>query len=295
MKLTQACSILVLSLASAAFAQQDGTFPPEGGRDGRRPQEGERPARQPVDPAQFIERMMQNDANGDGMLSKDELPPALAERLLERGDTNKDGMLDKSELEAAAKSGAVGAGRGAAGGARGNPREGGAAGPMDIEGAMKQMNRATKTLQGSNFDEASRASDLSSVQSLQNAVIASKGGVARLRMSDRAKAQFGDDRARFEAEFRTMMLDTLLVTVEIEKAVLAGDASAAKSAVARLEPLEEKGHDLFQPGDEAGAESPARPERPARPAGGAREGRGQPNQGPGLGTGRPPRQAPGSN
>jgi hypothetical protein len=283
MKLTQACSILVLSLASAAFAQQDGTFPPEGGRDGRRPQEGERPARPAIDPAQFIERLMQNDANGDGVLSKDELPPAMAERLMERGDTNKDGMLDKGELEAAAKNGAVGSGRGAPrdGGGRPAPREGAAPGAMDLEGAMKQMNRATTALRSSNFDEASRPADLSAVQTLQGAVIASKGAVARLRMSDAAKARFGEDRARFEAEYRTMMLDTLIVAIELEKAVLAGDASGAKSAVARLKNMQSSGHDLFQPSEQAGGEAPARPERPARPEGGRPRG-GRPADGSGT-------------
>ena len=103
MKLTHTCSIVALSLASVAFAQQDGTFPPQGpgpgGRgDGQQGQQGERP-RQPIDPQQFVDRMMQNDANGDGKLSKDELPPALVERLMERADTNKDGSIDRSDLE----------------------------------------------------------------------------------------------------------------------------------------------------------------------------------------------------
>ena len=253
MKLTLACSIFALSFASIAFAQQDGTFPPQGpgpgGRgDGQQGQQGERP-RQPIDPQQFIDRMMQNDANGDGKLSQDELPPALAERLMERADTNKDGSIDRSELEAAAKNGAMG-------GARGGQREGGrggAEGGMNLEGAMKQLNRAYKALGNSSFDASSRPADLGMIQAMQAALVASKGSGERLKMSDAAKAKFGDDRLKFDAAFRGMMIDTLMVSIELEKAVLEGDSSKAKGLVAKLHDMEEKGHELFQPGEGDGA------------------------------------------
>lgn len=303
MKLNHTLSLIALALVSTTlsancFAQQDGTFPPQGPGGRGEGQQGERP-RAPVDPQQFIDRMMQNDANGDGMLSKDELPPQLAERLMARADTNKDGMLDKGELEAAAQSGAMGAGRGAPReGGRVAPREGGPEGAMNVEGAMKQMNRAYKALGNSAFDESSRATDLGMIQALQSAIVAAKGGAARLPMSEAAKAKFGDDRARFDAEFRGMMLDALIASIELEKAVLEGNGASAKAGVAKLHELEEKGHELFQP-----AEGEARPERggrgeaapslggkPEQPARGARGGRQE--QGGGLGTGRPPRGAP---
>ncbi len=289
-----ALTLVSTTLSTVCLAQQDGTFPPQGPGGRGEGQQGERP-RAPVDPQQFIDRMMQNDANGDGMLSKDELPPQLADRLMERADANKDGMLDKGELEAAAKNGAMGAARGA-------QREGGRGGPegaMNIEGAMKQMNRAYKALGTSAFDASTRASDLGMISALQAAVVAAKGGATRLPMSEAAKAKFGDDRAKFDAEFRGMMLETLLVSIEIEKAVLEGNGATAKAGVAKLHELEEKGHELFQP-----AEGEARPERGGRgegappqrgeqPARGARkEPGGVP--GGGLGTGRPPR-APGGN
>lgn len=50
----------------------------------------------------FIGQMMdRSDANKDGKLSADELPPFMKERLLQ-SDTNNDGALDKAELEAVA-------------------------------------------------------------------------------------------------------------------------------------------------------------------------------------------------
>jgi hypothetical protein len=275
MKLTHALSILVLSLSSVAVAQQqDGTFPPQGPGGRGEGQEGERP-RQPIDPAQLVERLMQGDANGDGKLSKDELPPQLAERMMERADTNMDGLLDRAELEAAAKSGAMAGGRG---GARGGA--GGGAPVMNLEGAMKQINRSYRALKSSGFDAASRKSDLDNIQSLQGAIVAAKAGGANMRMSDAAKKKFGDDRAKFETEFRTMLLETLVNSIEIEKAVLAGKGADAKGLVAKLHDMEEKGHDLFQPGegDERGEGAPPQPGQAGQPP---RGGRGRP-------TGNPP-------
>jgi len=43
--------------------------------------------------------MPRADANKDGKLSGDELPPFMRDRL-EQIDTNKDGSIDKTELEA---------------------------------------------------------------------------------------------------------------------------------------------------------------------------------------------------
>jgi Ca2+-binding EF-hand superfamily protein len=50
--------------------------------------------------AAFVERIMANDKNKDGKVTKDELPEN-AQGLLDRLDENKDGALDKAELEKA--------------------------------------------------------------------------------------------------------------------------------------------------------------------------------------------------
>ena len=47
---------------------------------------------------QFVERIMSFDKDGDGKVTKEELPGG-AQRLLERGDTNGDGALDREELQ----------------------------------------------------------------------------------------------------------------------------------------------------------------------------------------------------
>ena len=53
-------------------------------------------------PGDFVSRLMENDKNKDGKLSKDEIPERM-QRMVERLDGNADGVLDKSELQAAAR------------------------------------------------------------------------------------------------------------------------------------------------------------------------------------------------
>jgi hypothetical protein len=87
--------------------------------------------------AAFVERIMGNDKNKDGKVTKDELPEN-AQGMLDRLDENKDGALDKAELEKAGQ----GFGRRPGGGRPGQP--GGAPGtstrpkrPVDSEPSEK--------------------------------------------------------------------------------------------------------------------------------------------------------------
>src|SRR5438270_10154997 len=62
---------------------------------------------------ELVERLMRYDKNGDGKITKDELPERM-HYLIELGDTNKDGALDRDEIKAlAAKLDADGRPRGA--------------------------------------------------------------------------------------------------------------------------------------------------------------------------------------
>ncbi len=47
----------------------------------------------------FVERMMSLDRNGDGKVTKDEMPEWMQARMLEQGDANGDGAIDKQEAE----------------------------------------------------------------------------------------------------------------------------------------------------------------------------------------------------
>jgi len=47
----------------------------------------------------FVERVMKLDRDGDGKVTKDEMPEWMRERILERADANGDGAIDKEEAE----------------------------------------------------------------------------------------------------------------------------------------------------------------------------------------------------
>lgn len=70
----------------------------EKGVQRRRPMQG---AGGPGDGFNMVDRMMRRDEDGDGKLSKGEVPPRMAERF-DRMDSNQDGFLDQDELQAAA-------------------------------------------------------------------------------------------------------------------------------------------------------------------------------------------------
>ena len=76
-------------------------------------------------PADFAARIMGNDKNGDGKVTKDELPEFLR-RILDRADTNKDGAIDNAEAKKMAerfggRGRPSGAGRGPGGRPEGAP------------------------------------------------------------------------------------------------------------------------------------------------------------------------------
>lgn len=98
-----ACAFLLL----AAVANAQPPKPkPKTGRPGDRPARGGMPA--------ISEILKRFDANGDGQLTKDELPEQAAERIM-RADANGDGAVTKEELEEIRKRFAGGQ-RGGAGG-----------------------------------------------------------------------------------------------------------------------------------------------------------------------------------
>jgi Ca2+-binding EF-hand superfamily protein len=76
-----------------------GGFPGGGFPGGDRP-DGAAPAE--ADAGAMVERMMQMDKDGDGKLSKEELPDRL-QSMLARGDRNEDSVLDKDEISAIAR------------------------------------------------------------------------------------------------------------------------------------------------------------------------------------------------
>jgi Ca2+-binding EF-hand superfamily protein len=50
------------------------------------------------DPNQMIASLMQNDKNGDGKLTADEIPGPMAQQMIQNGDKDGDGALSREEL-----------------------------------------------------------------------------------------------------------------------------------------------------------------------------------------------------
>lgn len=268
-RLRTASIVLVAACAAASQAQQEGR---PGGRPG---------------PEQFVERMMANDTNGDGKLSREELPGPFAERMFDGGDADGDGLLNESELRAAydrfmAERGRPGAERGPrqADGPRGvrpggvRPADDAAAepAPMDFHGSMEAAGRSFRSLRRSPLTAESAAEDLKHIDRFQHGLMTAKLRMADVPMADQARERFGEDKARYSAEFRMTLVQTIMEALTLEMAVLQGDTEAAKASINELVELQKQSHDLFQQEedeDEAGAKPVrARPNRPSAAPGG---------------------------
>ncbi|MCA9140510.1 MAG: hypothetical protein KDB00_27250 [Planctomycetales bacterium] len=74
---------------------------PGGDRPGGDRPGGDRPgAFGGMDPKAMVDRMMQQDKDGDGLLSGDEIPERMSQ-MVERADSNSDGKLSRDEIEKA--------------------------------------------------------------------------------------------------------------------------------------------------------------------------------------------------
>lgn len=279
---------LVAALSTAAMAQP-------GGGGGGRPGGG---GRQGGDPSMFIDRMMEMDANGDGKLSRDEVPEQFGARLFE-GDANADGFLTREELQTAMETLRQRGPRGVdgerpgfqpgqgPGAAPGAPGAAGAAVALGFEQGMQQAGRALRQLRRSAFDDTSRAADLRAIQTIQSGLIAAKGGIAQVPMAPQAEEHYGEDLVKYHSDFRLGLAAAIMESLALEMAVIEGNTAGAKESLEHLLEAQKLGHDAFQPEEEEGegeaadeaipeparvrpgneTSAPARPARPGRPDG----------------------------
>jgi Spy/CpxP family protein refolding chaperone len=110
-----------------------------GGRGGGR---GGFPGGRGLSAEQIVERIMSFDKNGDGKVTKDELPERMQD-LIAKGDANKDGALDRDEVKKLAAD--LARGRGVRGFGAGRFPPPGGFGPGGVERALADLKLSDKT------------------------------------------------------------------------------------------------------------------------------------------------------
>ncbi|QDS98543.1 EF-hand domain-containing protein [Adhaeretor mobilis] len=184
-------SAVELRKAAAALKKldkdKDGTITlaevtPEGG-PGRRGGRG-------GDPQQFVTRMMENDKNGDGKLTPNEVPEQLLP-MLQGGDKNGDKAIDAEELAAIAEAqGGRGGGRGGQRGGQGGGDRGQAAEQMIQRSDSNNDGRLTPDEVPERMRQMLQGSDTNGDGSLDAAEL----GAAMEKMGQRRRGAEGGGR-----------------------------------------------------------------------------------------------------
>lgn len=229
----------------------------------------------------MVDRILQRDANGDGMLSKDELPGPMADQIFSEGDANGDGMLDHDELKAflakraaaqpGGRPGGVEPGRKVQPGQPGRlkgPKQGlerkntpafdrgrpgtNAAAPrvgskeMDFEDYMKVAGRALRKIRKSPLDASSRKKDLAAIEQVQFGLLNAKMRIPTVEMAPQAKERYGDHKDQYLQDFHMALTQTLMESFNMELALLEGNTAKAKESLEYLLQAQKKGHEAFQ-------------------------------------------------
>ncbi|MFK7885170.1 MAG: hypothetical protein AB8F26_13425 [Phycisphaerales bacterium] len=199
-----------------------------------------------------VDRMMNMDQDGNGEISREEMPARLAERMFDAADTDENGSLTREEItahlseRAGGREGGRPQERPAEGGATERGGEDGSSTHEMFEGSMKVAGQAVRALRRSALTPDTRDSDLDAVQSLQEAMIASKGVAASEQMASQAEAKYGEDTDAYKRDIRQSFVDMLRATLDLEAAILAGDTDAAKTALGTVLAGQKSSHDAFQ-------------------------------------------------
>ena len=260
-----ALGLLSAALSTPALAQngdrpgrpgQDGNAGqqrPGQGQDGNRQQQGR--GNRGGNPEMIADRMMRADADGDGKISKDEASGGNAQRMFNQADADDDGFVTRVEIIAFVESRA-----GSRGGARGEgmtrpgdttrPGEAATTKPVDpkeaFHEAMEASGRALRGLRRTKFDAISRETDLAAIRVIQSSLMIAKQHTAAIPMSDAAKEKFGSDSKAYQLAFQIDMINAIMGSLNVERAILTGDAEKAKAAVANIVSIRSTSHDVFE-------------------------------------------------
>ena len=235
-----------------AHAQNEPDRP--GDRPGIGQEDGGRRGGRQADPARIVERMMRADTDGDGRLSREELAGGRFIAVFDQADANGDGYLEAKEVTLFIQNRAPRGGRPGMQGRPGGRPDAPAPTPPSDPGPSEKafvdaMDRAGKALRGlrrTAFDADTFDRDLKALLDLETSLIDARRNIAAVPMSDAARAKFGSDRIAYQRAFQIHMVTSLMETLEIEIAMLQGDAAKAKAGVVKLLESRNESHDLFE-------------------------------------------------
>ncbi len=237
----------------------------QGGREGGPP-----PGERPFDVNAIIDRMMENDANGDGKLARDEMPGRFVEQMFPVADADQDGFLTREELKTYFES------RPRGGAGFGQPRGGEGGPPATLDSHMRQAGQALRALRRSSFTAETQADDLTRIGVIEASLVGAKQLIDPEHMAPQAKEKYGSDTAAYTRDVRLAIIKAIKAAIALEETIIAGDSAGSKAALEKLLAVQKEGHDQFQNEEEEANERPA-------PAPGGRGGRGQDGGGNGGG------------
>jgi len=130
-------------------------------------------------------------------------------------------------------------GPGAREGGRGGRGQGGGQ-PMNLEGAMKGMNRALKGLKELVADPAKKSEALKAIAEMQRNCAACKS----MPLPAKYTKDAADDaaKAKIQDEYASDLRKTMRMLLDLEDAIVAGKADEAKAILAKVDEMREHAH-----------------------------------------------------
>ena len=112
--------------------------------------------------------------------------------------------------------------------------------------AMENAGDALGAIQESAMTAQTQAADLERCQALQEALMAAKFHAATVRFDAAVLEHFEGDEAEARMEFREHMIEAIDLALDLEVALMDGDAEAARDILAQLEDVANHSHEEFQ-------------------------------------------------